>query len=310
MVMSQHGEPDLASIDIKLLRLFDLLYSTHSVTRSAELLGQSQPTISVWLSRLRVLFDDPLFVRTPEGMQPTPHADELISVCREALLLLRQLVDTRREFLPETSQRSFRICMTDASHITMLPRLFARLAEIAPQVRLEAVRIDSHTAEQLRSGEADLAFGFLPGLDAGFYQQVLGTQDWVCLISARHPRIKGDLDLQTYCAEGHIAINVATGHLLIDSLLAQAGVERRIMLQVPGFLGLGPIVAQTGLIATLPRSISESIAASDGLRLLPCPVAVPSFEVKLHWHTRYHHDPGNRWLRRLCADMFQQRRGS
>lgn len=301
----------VTQIDFKLLRLFDLLYTTNSVTRCADLLGQSQPTVSIGLARLRVLFNDPLFVRTPEGMVPTPRADELIVTCREALEVLRRLTDERVAFDPATAERTFRIGMSDASHVVIVPRLFSRLAEVAPKVRLEAVRIDDSTAEMLRSGQADLAFGFVPELEPGFYQQVLYSQDWVCLAGRGHPPADDVLDLDEYRSLPHVGLSAPVGHYFsLDSLLERAGIRRRIPLQVPGFLGLGSIVARTGLLATLPRDIGEEMAQAGGLRLLDCPVPIPSFDVKLHWHTRYHHDPGNAWLRRLCAEIFQRAAGA
>ncbi len=303
-----------APIDFKLLRLFDLLYTTNSVTRCADLLGQSQPTVSIGLARLRAMFDDPLFVRTPEGMLPTPRADELIVTCREALEVLRRLTDAQAEFVPATAERTFRICMTDASHVVIVPRLFSRIAAVAPRIRLEAARIDDSTAEMLRSGRADLAFGFVPELEPGFYQQVLYSQDWVCLAARDHPRVRDSLSLEDYRELPHVGLAAPDGHFFsLDGLLERAGIRRRILLQVPGFLGLGSIVARTGLIATLPRDIGEEMASAGGLQLFDCPVPIPSFDVKLHWHTRYHHDPGNAWLRRLCAEIFQRpavRRGA
>ena len=120
----------LDGLDLKLLRLFDLLYATRSVTRTAERLSQSQPTVSIGLGRLRVLLRDPLFVRTPQGMQPTPRADALVPTVREVLQGLQRLTSENDHFAPESSQRAFRIFMTDASHITMLPQLAAHLRHV------------------------------------------------------------------------------------------------------------------------------------------------------------------------------------
>ena len=168
---------DTALLDIKLLRLFDLLYSTGSVTRCADLLGQSQPTISIWLARLRRELNDPLFVRTPSGMQPTPRADALIPIVREALESLRRLSAAKTIFTPSSARRSFCICMTDASHVNLLPQLLSYVRTAAPGISLETERIDRSTAERLQSGGADLAVGLIPELGAGFYQQTLFTQD-------------------------------------------------------------------------------------------------------------------------------------
>ncbi len=296
-----------ALLDVRLLRLFDLLYRTRSVTRAAEQLAQTQPTASIWLNRLRRDLHDPLFVRTQAGMEPTPRADALIGMARAALDALQRLTESDTGFDPATSQRRFRICMTDASHVTLLPRLLGRLHQQARMVRVEALQIDVRTGLRLQSGEADLALGLIPELEAGFYQQTLYGQDWVCLANPLHPRITGQLDLAAYEAEGHIAIASGTGHHLLDAALAAARVQRRVLLELPGFLGLGAIVLATELIATLPRHSGETLAAANGLAVFPTPVPIPSFTVKQYWHARYHHDAGNRWLRALCAELFQQR---
>ena len=295
---------DAALLDVKLLRLFDLLYTTGSVTRAAEKLGQSQPTVSIWLAKLRVALHDPLFVRTPSGMQPTPRADALIATAREALEHLRRLSEWQPKFMPAEAQRRFRICMTDASHVTLLPQLLAHVREVAPQVALVATRIDGATAHALAAGEADLALGLIPDLESGFYQQTLYEQDWVCLVNARHPRITKTLTLRQYKEESHIAVAYGTGQQLLEAALQRQRIQRRELLEIPGFLGLPAIVSTTDLIATLPRMIGESLAKSAGLAVHDCPVAVPSFLVKQHWHARYHADPANRWLRGVCAALF------
>lgn len=293
-----------ALLDTKLLRLFEALYRTASVTRAAEQLGQSQPTVSIWLARLRRELGDPLFVRTPAGMQPTPRAQALIGDARAALAALQRLGQPQRGFDPATETRRFRICTTDASHITLLPRLLAHVRGCAPGVQLEALRIDEGSAALLQAGEADLAVGLVPGLDASFHEQTLFPQDWVCLLSAGHPRVGEQLSLRQYRDEVHVDVAAGTGRPLLEAALKRRGVVRKVVLQLPGFLGLVAIVASTDLIATLPRQIGETLADVGGLRVLPPPLPIPSFSVKQHWHGRFHDDPANRWLRGVCADLF------
>ncbi len=294
--------PDLP--DLKLLQLFDLLYDTRSVTRVAEQLGQSQPTISIWLGRLREHLQDPLFIRTPGGMAPTPQADALIGPCREILESLRRFVAWEIAFDPATAQRRFRICMTDASHITLLPRLLAHVRAQAPGIRLEAAGIDGNTERALESGEADLAIGYVPWLGGDIYQQQLYLQDWVCLTNRHHPRVRGRLGLKQYRSEGHVAIESGTGAQLLEQALARERIERDVALQLPGFLGLGTIVQTTDLVATLPRHIGETLAHANDLAVHSCPVPVDGFAVRQHWHARYHQEAGNRWLRGVVAQLF------
>jgi DNA-binding transcriptional LysR family regulator len=290
----------------KLLRLFDMLYSTGSVTRCAQRLGQSQPTISIWLAKLRKALGDPLFVRTPQGMQPTPRATALIGTAREALAALQRLSQQGHEFVPASAKRHFRICMTDASHVTLLPQLFQYVRAAAPLARLEAALIGGDTARALQEGEADLALGLLPDLESGFYQQTLFDQDWVCLANPRHPRLGRSLTLRAYREEAHVAIARGTGYRLLETALVRQGLQRRVLLELPGFLGLPAILSTTDLLATLPRQIGETLARAAGLSVFACPLAISRFTVKQHWHARFHHDAANRWLRAVCLRLFSQ----
>ena len=300
--VSRGGAP---LIDPKLLQLFEQLYLMRSVTRAAESLGQEQPTVSIWLGKLRRHFGDPLFVRTSRGMQPTPRAEALLGRVREALAGLRGVAGEPSGFDAATAERRFRIAMTDATQITMLPRLLSHLRAAAPRVVVDVEHISLDTGRALESGDVDVALGFLPALDAGFYQQRLFTQDFVCLANARHPRIRGTLSLRQFADEAHIGVELAgTGHATIERALERQRVRRRITLRVPGFLGLAAIVSTTDLIATVPRGIGEALAVRGSLRLCACPVRIPAYAVKQHWHARYHHDAGNRWLRAACAALF------
>jgi DNA-binding transcriptional LysR family regulator len=305
--MRKNDDIDAQLLDAKELRLLALLQETRSVTQSAERLGQSQPTVSIWLARMRRQFGDPLYVRTPDGMQPTARMNELFPTVRTALDALRSLSTSEPAFDPKTSVRRFRICMTDASHVTLLPQLLAYLRAQAPGIMVQAAQIDDTISRQLQSGEADLALGLIPSLEAGFYQRTLFPQDWVCLARMDHPRLGERLSLKQFKSELHVNITSGTGHSLLQEALQLAGVERNVVVELPGFLGLGAIASSTDLIATLPRHTGETLASTNKLRVYPCPLPIPSFEVKQHWHERSHHDLGNRWLRGVCAELFAQR---
>lgn len=299
---------DAQGIDLKLLRLLDALHASQSVTRTAERLGLSQPTISIGLARLRKMLDDPLFVRTPEGMQATPRTQALMPAVRQVLDGMDLLASVTAQFDAASSERRFRIFMTDASHVTLMPRLFAHVRALAPGVKLEAATLGPDMAQALQSGEADLALGLIPTLDRGFYQQALFNQDWVCLCNADHPRIGEKFHLKHYLAEAHVGIVSGTGAQLLEDALHTLGKPRRVQLALPGFLGLPGILSTSDLVATLPRHIGETLAQAAGLRVLPCPVAIEGFTVKQYWHTRYHQDPANRWLRSVCAELFLNKR--
>jgi DNA-binding transcriptional LysR family regulator len=284
------------------LRLLEILYSTHSVTKTADQLGQTQPTISSWLKRIRDQLKDPLFVRTSEGMSPTPRAEIVVSKAREILEAMRLINGGAPRFDPRTSTRVFRMCIPDAAQITLMPGMLRFIRINAPHVQIEALPVDTQTELLLESGEADLAFGgFVSGLEAGFYQQTLFEQDFVCLVSNQHPRIKEQLTLDDYQREAHIAVGYGSANAVIETELKRQHVERRVLLSLQGVLGVGQIIATTDMITTLPGQIGATLAARGAVRLFQCPVPMHPIVVKQYWHTRFHRDPGNQWLRAVCA---------
>ncbi|WP_374673784.1 LysR family transcriptional regulator [Ideonella sp.] len=293
----------MAKLDIDWLRVFLAIHHSGSVTRAAEQLGLSQATASIMLGKLRRHFADPLFVRSAHGMVPTPHALSLHAGIAAAVQQLDTLAGTAaRRFDPLTAERAFRVAMTDISEIVILPALVNRLQRLAPGVRIEAERIAADSARRLESGELDLAVGFMPQLEAGFYQQTLFEQDFVCLAARSHPRVQGRLTRRGFLAEGHLVVTTSgTGHAIVDKVLARQGWPRRVVLQVPGFLGVARLVATTELLVVVPRRLGEALARQERVQVLAPPLALPPFAVKQHWHERVHADVANGWLRRTLA---------
>jgi DNA-binding transcriptional LysR family regulator len=302
------AQSNLEAIDAKLLILFEELLSSRSVTRTAERLGLAQPTVSMGLKRLRAVFDDQLFVHTAQGMKPTPRANALAEPIGEALRLLREALGTPREFDPATSHRSFRVCMTDSSHIVFLPRLLAHVRQAAPNVTLEILNITSETPELLRADKADIAIGFVPILTAGFFQQTLFSQGFVCLASATHPRIRGTLSVKEFEAERHIVVVLSgTGHAIADKVIETRNIKRQVAVRMPGFPGLSPALADSDLLATVPAQIGKALGADGRLQVLKCPFPVPSYKVKQHWHALQHQDAGNQWMRGVLYQLFAEK---
>ena len=299
----------MAKLDIDWLNVFIEVYKTQSVSRAAERLGIAQASASIALGKLRRHFGDRLFARTSQGMEPTPYARQIYSEVLGSLETLNRLVEAHGpRFDPATAQRQFRIGMTDISEIVVLPTLVNRLRRVAPGVLIEAERISNESPRRLESGEIDLAVGFMPQLEAGFYQQTLFQQDFVCLASREHPRIRAKPTRRAFTAEGHIVVTTSgTGHAIVDKVLAQQGIERRIVLRVPSFLGVARLVARTELLVIVPRRLGETLARQEDVRMLEPPVPLPPFAVKQHWHERFHADAGNAWLRATLAELLRDR---
>jgi DNA-binding transcriptional LysR family regulator len=295
----------MAKLDLDWLGIFVEIYKTQSVSRAAQRLGIAQASASIALNKLRRHFDDRLFSRTSQGMEPTPRAQRIYPELHEALLRIEKARGTGGAFSPADAQREFRISMTDISEIVLLPTLINHLQRTAPGLGVDAEKISPDSRRRLESGDVDLAVGFTPDLEAGFYQQALFAQNFVCLASAEHPRIRGKLSRRAFSTEGHIVISASgTGHSIVDKVLAQHKVERRAVLRVASFLGVARIVAQTELLVIVPRLLGNTLASQERVQLLEPPVPLPAYKVKQHWHERFNADAANIWLRRTVADLF------
>jgi DNA-binding transcriptional LysR family regulator len=133
----------------------------------------------------------------------------------------------------------------------------------------------------------------------------LFAQDFVCLAASHHPRIGSKLTRKAFLNEGHISVvSAATGHVIVDKVLAQHKIQRRIVLRVPSYLGVARILAQTDLLVIVPRLFGQALASQDRVKLLEPPIALPSYTVKQHWHERFNRDAGNMWLRKTVAELF------
>ncbi len=295
----------MAKLDLDWLHVFVEIYKTQSVSRAAQALGMEQASASLVLTKLRSHFDDPLFCRTSAGMEPTPRAQTIYPDVLEALVRLEKARGATGAFLPQQAQRDFRICMTDISEIVLLPRLINHLQTTAPGLVVEAEKISAESRRKLESGDIDLAVGFTPDLEAGFYQQALFAQDFVCLASSAHPRVGSKLTRKAFSNEGHILVMASgTGHSIVDKVLAQNKVERQVVLRVDSFLGVARIVAQTELLVIVPRQLGHALAQQENVKLLEPPVPLPAYKVKQHWHERFNRDAGNIWLRKTMAELF------
>ena len=292
----------MAKLDVDWLGVFIEIYKTRSVSEAADRLGMAQARASGVLTKLRRHFGDPLFARTSTGMEPTPYATGVypdIVGCFERF----SLPDSRRTaFEPASARRRFRVCMTDISEIVVLPHLINELSRLSNGIDIEAEHITADSPSRLESGHADLAVGYMPSLEAGFYQQTLFMQDFVCLVARNHPRIREALNLKAFCNEGHIVVTTSgTGHAIVDKEFAKRKIERRIVLRVPSFLGVGRLVASTPLISIVPRRLGEVLADQEKIRMFAAPIRLSTYAVKQHWHARFHADPGSIWLRNLIS---------
>lgn len=302
---------DIRDLDLNLLLVLDTLIEEGNLTRTAQRLRVSQPTISVGLAKLRAALGDELFIRASGNlMRPTARALALQPIVANIIRSIRLDVLSLAAFDPVVETGVFTLSLTDIGELEFLPRLIERLAREAPQASLRAVvRRPVELALAMDLGEIDLAIGYFPDVvSTAFKQQTLFHHRCACLVRRGHPTIGQEMTLQDYLAARHIAI-APEGRTqeVVDIGLAAQGLKRRIALQTGHFLSVPFLLEQSDLVATLPRPLAIQFARICDLLVVEPPFATPLIEVKQLWHKRFDGHPRLRWLRRLVAEISQNR---
>lgn len=298
--------------DLNLMRVFLSVLHERSVTRAAQRLNLTQPAVSYALARLRQQFDDPLFVRTASGMQPTPVALMLAEPIERGMNNFDEAMYLRRRFVPATSTRNFRLSMSDIGEMVFLPSIMERLHGLAPRLRTEVLEIPLERLPQaLKEGEVDLAIGNLAGLGRHTRHAYLFTEHYVCMARRGHPVLAAGLTRSQFKRLDHILVaSRASAHRLLDDVLSEAGLHREPYLTLPHFSAAAEIVRRTDLTVTLPHRAALWFNRDGAFEIRPLPVALSPLAVTVHWHSRFERDPGTQWLRNLIVDALADRTAS
>jgi DNA-binding transcriptional LysR family regulator len=301
---------ELSRIDLNLLLVLHHLLILKRVSAVATLLNMSQPAVSSALRRLRTTLGDDLFLRAQGGMEPTPYALQLAEPVANALNVLQQALIVRAAFDPEKSSRNFTVAMTDVGEMYFLPVLIDALSRYAPNVTLQIVSVTSSSLkEEMSTGQIDLALGLLPQLQAGFFQQALFRQKYVCLMRKMHPLAnKKRLDLEAFITAEHVRVMATgTGHGRVDIALEKQKIHRRVRLTVPHYVALGDVLKCSDLIATVPQRFAERILKPFDLSTQELPINIDESSIHQFWHGRLHRDPGHQWLRKCVSELFSDK---
>ncbi|WP_439888341.1 LysR family transcriptional regulator [Pseudomonas sp. MBLB4123] len=292
---------NLRRLDLNLLVTLDALLAEHNVTRAAERLHFSQPSVSVHLAKLREIFDDPLLLPGPRGMRPTSRAEELREPLRQALEAMQRVVAPASPFDPAEANHSWRVAATDYSESTVLLPALPALRAAAPGTRLAVFELaPQRIAKQLENAEIDLAFHVSDEAPAGLHRRALFQERYVLVGRAGHPGLRKRPTLAQFCALEQAIVSPDGGgfHGITDQALAARGLTRRVVLSVPHFLFLISVLQRSDLVAMLPSRLVRDSAA---LQVVEAPVEVTGYEMALIWHERAHRDPAHRWLREFIA---------
>lgn len=300
---------DFRGIDLNLLAAFDVLMSERNVTRAAALVGVSQPAMSAALSRLRTLLGDPLFLRSADGLLPTPRARELAEPISQALRQIEAALVQKPEFVPDKAVLAFNLGLSDYPAFVLLPALLEALAEQAPGVAINvhAFNDRDHAVDMLDAGEIDAAIGVPPTHPEGrILTRPILRDEFVTIVASRHPAARRGMSMKSYLSLPHVLVSPeGQRHGLVDQALAQQGKQRTLALTLPQMFAVPAVVARTGMTATVLKRVALNSPAGRKLVLFPPPMPLPEIVFHVIWHRRSEGNPAQQWLRALIESVAQ-----
>jgi DNA-binding transcriptional LysR family regulator len=300
----------LHQLDLNLLYVLVTLEKKRSVSAAALALEKSQPAVSGALSKLRSFFNDPLFVRSGNSMQPTPRAITLIEAARQVLDRVGTDIVSNPSFDPQTNHQTINIALSDVGEIVFLPAILKDLRHVAPHALVRSVSLPAaDVAEGLESGSIDLAVGYFPDLkQSNFFQQALFTDTFASLLRLDHPVTARKLTLKQYLQLEHAVVHAESRtEEVMERYLSRRKIRRKVVLSTPHFASAPIVVAQSDLIVTIPDPLARYFArVSANVRMVALPFDPPRIQLKQFWHRKYHHDQRNAWLRARICKLFQR----
>ena len=305
-------------VDLNLLVYLDALLRERNVTQAANQLNLSQPAMSNGLRRLRELFDDPLLVRTSDGMTPTERALELEPIVREVLTTIDSAVQPRTEFEPEQAQRVFRIMASDYAEATLFPEVLAKLRNLAPGLTLDIMTPSDVSFLDVERGKVDMVINRFDSMPQSFHQIHLWDDTFSCILNVDHPMLE-DFTLENYLAADHVWVS-KTGMGVgvgvnpddvqrlgwVDVALNKLGKKRQIRVFTRHYQAAMTLAEQNDLIVTLPTRAAMLKRDNPRVILRDPPLDIPPLELKMAWSPLLQHNPANRWLRKLIADTARE----
>jgi DNA-binding transcriptional LysR family regulator len=304
------------TLDLNLLRVFDVVMAERNLTRAAERLSLTQPAVSNALKRLRESVGEDLLTRAPSGVKPTPRAEALWPEVRSALGNLHAAL-APGAFDPKLDAATFRIAMADATAALYMPPLVSHIESHQARVDLRIVPLTMRDPSTLlERGDADLAIGHFPEAVAGLLGQgnesplrhaPLHETGYVCVMRQGHPLADRPLTLDAYCAANHLLVSLSgRPHGLVDQALAPLGRQRRIVLTVNQYFTAGRVVAESDLLTVLPASLVGATGYREEVVTKPLPFRLPGMSVAMLWHLRHDRSSAHEWLRARLLEAASQ----
>ena len=303
------------TLDLNLLRVFDVVMAERNLTRAAERLSITQPAVSNALKRLRESVGEDLLTRAPAGVRPTPRAEALWPEVRSALGHLQAALSPD-EFNPQTDEMSFRIAMADATAALFMPPLVSHIEHSQALANVRVLPLATRDPSALlERGDADLAVGYFPQTIAGLLGEAneaplrhakLHDSEYVCVMRDDHPLARGKLTLDAYCAAQHLLVSFSgRARRQVDHALDDLGRERRVVLTVNQYFTAGRVVANSNLLTVLPAFFVESTGYREQVVTRPLPFELAGLHIAMLWHQRHDRVSSQQWLRERLLEAAQ-----
>ena len=291
-------------LDIKQLRVFQLLIQERNVSRVANILGLTQQAVSEQLRKLRDTFNDKLFIRTSNGVVPTPLAESMEDSVNKVVRDIEALFP-ESAFEPSKLNGVFHITASDYALLTVLPRLLHAINQAAPQLKIIVRDFESDALNQLMlTGEVDLAISFPAFIPKTCPSTFLFNEQHVCVVSKNSELANTKLSVESLAAHPQMIISPSRANLKgsHDDWFAQKGLTRNIVMSIPSFSAAPGIIEASDLACFLPsRLLPDDRLAKVELDELP-----PCFEVIAAWHQRSSNSPVLKWILGLLQEMFYE----
>ncbi|WP_191116108.1 LysR family transcriptional regulator CalR [Vibrio alginolyticus] len=295
-IASYRMESTLRGVDLNLLTVFDAVMQEQNITRAAHNLGMSQPAVSNAVARLKVMFNDELFMRQGRGIQPTQRARQLFGPIRQALQLIRNELPSS-VFQPESSTRLFKLAICSPCDMRFAPKIMAKVNQQAPNVQLHLdAEFDRLLSERMRYQEIDFVIDYARFDEQGFSSTEIFKDELVVIASKTHPRIQGGVTAEQLLNEKHAKLSKVHGQRSFSEQ-AYRELDCQAAYEGSSLSNLLYVVGQSELVTIAPRWMAENAVNSDQLQILAFPFANKEISGFLSWHESSEKDKGHIWLR-------------
>ncbi|PFG45329.1 LysR family transcriptional regulator [Vibrio sp. ES.051] len=295
-IASYRMESTLRGADLNLLTVFDAVMQEQNITRAAHNLGMSQPAVSNAVARLKVMFNDELFMRQGRGIQPTQRARQLFGPIRQALQLIRNELPSS-VFLPESSNRLFKLAICSPCDMRFAPKIMEKVNQQAPNVQLHLdAEFDRLLSERMRYQEIDFVIDYARFDEQGFSSTEIFKDELVVIASKTHSRIRGSVTTEQLLNEKHAKLSQVHGQRSFSEQ-AYRELDCQAAYEGSSLSNLLYVVGQSELVTIAPRWMAENAVNSDQLQILDFPCANKEISGYLSWHESSEKDKGHIWLR-------------